>query len=268
MNFLFAKVTNDCNLSCPHCDILNEKKFHEEKFFDKIQQFDGEIMAFGGEPSLYKDRLLKLLSYEKVKYITTNLILLYDEYIPFYQNLKVATSWNLNRFTQYQYQQWLSNLEKLYENNISCIVLITMTEDLVNYEINNFMKFIMHWDRCYPAIEAVAFEYVINPNTTSNFFDQCDSWLVQVDQLWNKYQIHIINKITYDIFHWDKDCSNIYTLEPNGDMRRSCPHANKFIVREECLSCKYSEICSPCRLQQYCAFPKKLYEYRKVIHPL
>lgn len=260
MNFLFAKLTNDCNLSCPHCNVLNDKTFNNEKFFHAIENFHGDIMAFGGEPSLYKERLLKLLSYDNVKYITTNLMILHDEYLEYYKRLKVATSWNLNRFNKSQYSKWLKNLNTLQKHDISCLVLITMTRDLIDYDIHEFMKIIQSWN-IYRSINAIEFEYVIDDSMNKDFFNQCDEWLVNVHLLWEKYNIRIWNKISDDIFYWNKDCSNVYTLEPNGELLKRCPHNSHLIIREECLTCKYAEICRPCILQQHCTFPKKLYEY-------
>jgi len=263
MKYLYAKLTNDCNLSCPHCNVLCENNWNEEKFFDEINKFDGEIIAFGGEPTLYRDRLIRLLQQNKTVSITTNLMILDDELISYYKKIHVGTSWNLNRFSDNQYQTWLKNLKLLEEHSIEVLVLITMTEDLIRMDINKFMRMINLWDKEYKSIRSVLFEHLVDSSTTQEFFNQCDDWLCKIHSLWKKYNIQIENRIDDDVFHWRKNCSEIYTLEPDGSIRRHCPHPVKRIIREECLTCEYSDICQPCILQQHCSFPKKLYELIK-----
>lgn len=260
MKILYAKLTNDCNLSCRHCNILGNEHYNESIFFKQIQNFDGRIIAFGGEPSLYRDRLIKLLRTEKISSIVTNLLILDKELLYYYKRIKVATSWNPARFTPEQYQLWLENIKLLESYNIECSILITLTEDLIKMDINQFMEIIKCWSKIYYSISEIRFEQLIDASKSQYFYDKVDNWLCRLYKLWNIYDIHIINKITDEIFHWDRNCNQIYTLEPNGVIYRQCPHKMPCIIREECLSCKYNHICRPCILQSQCSFPKKLYE--------
>ena len=60
MKELYAVLTNQCNLSCPHCDIKSSEldDYNKELFLNAIKEFDGNIILFGGEPTLYKNRQL------------------------------------------------------------------------------------------------------------------------------------------------------------------------------------------------------------------
>lgn len=259
MNILYAKLTNECNLSCPHCNILNDVDYDEEKFFEQVNRFEGEIIAFGGEPTIYRDRLLRLFASKKVMSITTNLLILDDELIEYYKDIGLATSWNENRFLEDQYDRWLMNLKILYEHDISCSVLITMTDQLIHSSPLEFIQMIKLWNDEYYSIENILLEQLIDPTKSQEFYDDVDDWLCEIHRLWNLYDIHIENRIMKDLLHWNKDCNNIYTLEPNGTLRHHCPHPDPRIIREECLTCSYADICRPCILQQHCTFPKKLY---------
>lgn len=263
MKILYAKLTNDCNLSCPHCNICNDTDWNESVFFAQIRNFDGQIIAFGGEPTLYRDRFFKLLKQHNVTSVSTNLMELDDDLIRAYKKIYVSTSWNVKRFDLKQYDRWLKNIKRLGDNDIPCTVLITLTPDLISMNQHKFMDIIKAWNSEYCAINTVLFEHLVDDTTTQEFFDQCDDWLCAINTRWNADDIRIKNQIVEDVLHWEKKCSTIYTLEPNGNMRNHCPHPTKKRIREECLACEYANICQPCILQQHCSFPKKLYNIVK-----
>ena len=60
--------------------------------------------------------------------------------------------------------------------------------------------------------------------------------------------------------HWYFDCSEVYTLHPNGELVKGCPNHKTESVPMECYSCERAEFCRPCALHNYCTFPKKLAE--------
>ena len=106
---LYALLTRHCNLSCPHCNVKYPvEEFNEDKFIDQLRLYNnGTIIFFGGEPTLYQDRLLRVANDEIIKTkkrsITTNLINLNDDLINLYHDIgSVATSWNPNRFDSEQ----------------------------------------------------------------------------------------------------------------------------------------------------------------------
>lgn len=257
---LYVIVTNECDLSCPHCDIksLSKDNFNEEIFMNILKEFNGDIILFGGEPTLHKDRLLKILSLDKATSISTNLVNLDDDIIPYLKDLYIATSWNFYRFNPIQCYLWLNNLKRLHANNISCRVLITLTKDLIESDVNEFIDMIKVWDKEYHAIDSILFEQLIDENMSPEFYEQVDEWLCKVHNLWEIHSIGIKNLIMNKIDYWYCDCENIYTLHPDGKITNGCPHKSSVYVPNECLICPQSDKCKPCRLQKHCTYPRRL----------
>lgn len=262
MKHLYAILTEHCNLRCPHCTLNNfsEEKYNEEIFLSKIQEFDGSVTLFGGEPTLYPERLMSVLSLDKEFSISTNLLYLNDEILSRIQHIPIATSWNLNRFHLVEYHRWLTNLKVLKDNGVNnVLVLITMTEDLIDYPLFKFLEIIKYWNVSYKAISNIKFEYLIDSSKNKKFYEKCDDWLCNVHDRWN---FDIINDIETSLKNdnYIHLCKDEYTLYPDGKLIRRCPQKEKIQFLEECLSCEYSNICAPCRLQNHCTFPKKLYK--------
>jgi hypothetical protein len=54
------------------------------------------------------------------------------------------------------------------------------------------------------------------------------------------------------------DCSEVYTLYPNGTLRKGCPNfEGEIYMPTKCYICNISETCMPCRLHKYCSYPHK-----------
>ena len=263
---LYALLTNHCNLACPHCMIKNERDdevFNKAKFMHVLNNWKGSITLFGGEPTLYLDRFFSAIETNNISSISSNLLILNEDIIEVYRDIPVATSWNLYRFTKEQYNLWMKNLETLNNHNLEGIwVLITITEDLINYDLTEFMKVIKRLDKLN-CVEAIKFEQLVDSSKPKEFYEKCDDWLCKIYYLWRKEKIRLINSIEREVCNWNKECANEYTLYPDGKLIRRCPEYLDIKICEECLSCEYSNICTPCRLQQHCTFPKKLYNLIK-----
>lgn len=260
---IYALITEECNLSCPHCDIrkIKNDNFNHDLFMNELLNTKGKIIFFGGEPTLYQDRLINIATDKRLennpKTISTNLIILNEELIKLYHYLdSISTSWNPHRFSNKQYDQWLTNLQWLYDENIYPLVLITLTEDLINIPANEFLNFISSW-KC---IKRIRFENYVGRETNPEFFDKVDNWLCDIYKLWN---VPIENEITKILGRWYYDCSNIYSLYPNGKLRNGCPQHTYPSMPNECYTCDMAFKCKPCQLQKYCSFPKKLYNIVK-----
>lgn len=256
---LYALVTRQCNLSCPHCDVKNiEDDYNEKLFLEQLEQFDGYIILFGGECSLYPERLFELyynhpIIQRKVRSISTNLIILDDKLLTLYQIIgSIGTSWNPHRFTHNEYRTWLYNINKIEGTKINVGALITLTDDLFEINIDNFINMISTWnDR---VIQNINFEYNIADTSTPEYFERADNWLCELYNKWNsKIKIKNIDMVK----NWYRDCSNVFSLYPNGELKSGCPHKMEMHVPIECYTCERSQICRPCQLQKYCAFPKK-----------
>ena len=95
MKKLYVIPTYHCNLKCPHCELhLRDDNFNES-FYDVLSNNNIDLgVLFGGEPTLYRDRLIKCLKTNKIHSISTNLIKLDNELISLlksqYPNVKIV----------------------------------------------------------------------------------------------------------------------------------------------------------------------------------
>lgn len=50
MKHLYALLTRNCDLHCPHCGVAEYKNetYNEEKVLETIKDFDGTVTLFGG----------------------------------------------------------------------------------------------------------------------------------------------------------------------------------------------------------------------------
>lgn len=258
---LYALLTQHCNLSCPYCDIKDlDEDFNRDLFMKQLKEFDGDIILFGGEPTLYQDRLFDIYYSDpeinrKIITITSNLMVVNDKLLTFFQILgKLGTSWNPSRFNKIEYNQWLTNINIIHERvpDIKIMVLVTMVDELLNLSADEFLDIIKDWNS--DILSAINFEYYVGETSTPEYFERCDNWLCEIYKKWNS-KIELIN--IKRVSNWWEDCSEIYSLFPNGEIRKGCPHSLKPRVPIECYSCERVDICKPCQLQSYCSFPKK-----------
>lgn len=259
-NKVYIIPSYKCNLNCPHCDIHNFKdEFNEDKFFNVLNKIESnEIILFGGEPLLNKNIFNKCINTNKITSISTNLLLINEEYIESIKkhNINIATSWNPKRFNELEYQIWKQKLKLLKKYNLSCIVLITLTQDLFDLDLNSFKLILKEIDET-EAVDGIQFEHLVDNNLNSSFHQKADEWLCQWFNNWN-YKME--NMIEHQINHWCHDCSKIFTLKPSGQLIKGCPQYTNAIICEECYTCNLAKICRPCMLQKTCSFPKRLYE--------
>lgn len=263
---LYALVTSHCNLTCPYCDIRECKEtFNRDLFMKQLHDFDGSIILFGGEPTLYEDRLLDIcysdpLINRKIYSITTNLMNVSDKVLTVIQTIgRCGTSWNPDRFTDEQYKVWINNLNVFADKlDMGLGILITMVDSVLDLSPYEFINIISEWNT--KTVRTINFEYLVSDTTNPEYFDRCDKWLCNIYKNWNT-PIKLINEDR--VFNWYEDCSGHYTLHPDGSITKGCPHHMSPRVPIECMTCERANICKPCQLQSYCSFPKKFYELVK-----
>ena len=255
---LYVIPSFDCNLKCPHCFLrLRKEDFNEVAFFNSLQNTSAYYrILFGGECTLHFDRFKKCLETGLIDAVSTNLLNLSPEILELYKEheIALATSWNPKRFNEEQYKLWVENLRKLGENGLKCIILITLTEDLLSYE--NFDSLLREWDNI-ESIEGILFEPLLDYQMSKDLHERADLWLCN---LYNKWNLRIRNLIADKVMKWNCNCSDVWTLNPNGKLIRGCPQFEKKLVLNECLGCNLAGICRPCHLQHICSFPKNLYK--------
>lgn len=255
---IYALITTNCNLSCPHCDIKNNLDgYNEELFINTLDSLDCEIILFGGEITVHQDRLFDIVNrdniFNKVTSATTNLIILNDELLSLYKKIgRIATSWNPNRFNENEYNIWKHNLDILEDQDINISILITLTYDLFDIPIDTFLDIVKEWNE--NSIHGIKFEYLVDEDLTSEYYDIADEWLCKIYEKWD-FKFPMINANQINNYYYD--CSNKYTLWPNGNLEHGCPHHLKPTIPDECYSCDRAHICKPCQLQHHCSYPKK-----------
>ncbi len=268
MKTLYALVTTMCNLSCPYCDVRDKSdNYDRDKFISQLDQFDGQIILFGGEPTLFPDRLIDIyLSNpninKKISSISTNLIKIDSKILTLFRLIgSVSTSWNPERFSLPEYHNWLTNMGILNKAlpDMKIGILVTMTDKLLNMSTEEFNLFISDWN---PAgVKHIRFEHYIGEDTTEDYFHRCDEWLCNIYKSWNS-PIPMFNVGQVD--NWYFDCSDTWTLKPDGTLNRGCPHTSSIHVPDKCYTCERWHLdCRPCRLQKYCSYPEKFIELVK-----
>lgn len=261
---MYALVTKKCNLSCNHCDVYRlEDDWNEEKFLDTLRKHDGLIIIFGGECSLYPERIRLLMEDPDIKHkissISTNLLILNDELIQYYKKIKyIGTSWNPGRFTDIQYETWIDNIKKLSDCNIG--ILITLTDSLFEYDFDKFMNILYELDDTNNVVD-IKFEHYVGPGTDRSYFRLSDDFLCKVYDNWNmKMKLDNIIRVQR---HYN-DCSRVQHLNPDGGIHIGCCHAEPISFSNDCLLCGNVDRCKPCQLQKYCTVPynftKKVYD--------
>ena len=255
---LYALITTNCNLHCPHCEIRTRPDgYNREKFLEELNSFEGTVNLFGGEPSLYEDRLFDIVENNTAKNIhtiSTNLVILNDRLIEFYKTLRgIASSWNPNRFSEEQYQSWLNNLNTFEKNKLKTAVLVTLTNDLFELGVDKFIEVTKAWNP--NAIHYIRFEHYIGDGTTKEYYDKADDFLCEFYKKWD-FSIPLQNAKALD-YGYCYECGEIYNLSPNGVLSRGCPHGYNAKVPTECYSCEMVANCKPCRLQPLCSYPHK-----------
>ena len=251
-SILYVIPNYECNLKCSHCDIKDLKcEYNEEALIKAITEntYD-EVILFGGEPTLYYDRLKACIDTGKITSITTNLIGLTSDKYDLIKDLHVTTSWNPSRFNPIQYSEWLDNIEKFED----LTVLVTLTPELISIDPLDFLKKANEWN-----VSGILFEQLISDKNTEKHFNDVDKWLCNITDKWN---IKADNLILDRVNNWYFDCDNTYTLRPDGEFVFGCPHGYNVSFTQKCLSCSKSLTCRPCKLQSWCSFPEEL--YRKV----
>lgn len=258
---LYVIPTMHCNLDCNHCFIKNTPETYDrEKFLDTLNNFDGELLLFGGESTIYLDRMFDIIESNnlngksKICSISTNLIILNDDLLGFYKTLRgVSTSWNPTRFNSIQYEIWKKHCNILSDNDIGYIVMVTLTNDLFEMSAEEFLTLAKEW--VTPTLKEIKFEYYVGEGVTPEYFYKADQWLCEIYKKWDlPVFLEILNRLDC----WNYNCNEIYTLYPDGNLVNSCPHGKPGIISSDCYSCEKVTKCRPCRLQPYCSYPHKL----------
>ena len=259
MKILYAMITKRCNLSCPHCDIKKnqEEQYNHDKFLYNLRNWNGYRILFGGEPNVVPSRTREALLL--CDSISTNLVnispgLFHDIQE---QEIPIATSWNPQRFTEDQYHTWLINIDALSKTNtITC--LITLTQDLVDSKgTSRLWDMIAHANNSFSYIQ---FEQLHDPSKDQSFYDAIDKWLVSMYRETKKRSLtHLFPQFQKNAT-WKFDCSQTYTMYPDGNIHYGCPEYTTTYVLSRCYQCDHVSVCQPCRLQSCCTRPNRLFE--------
>jgi hypothetical protein len=260
INHLYAILTYKCNLKCPHCELRTyNDNYNRENFIQALKQVQCDaITLFGGEPTLYYDRFVDAVNTGKITSVSTNLLSINDDVLDLIikHNISLSTSWNPKRFTDNQYDRWLSNVRYI-SDTIKPLLLVTLTDDLISYDKQSFYALVAEWRKS--GVCEILFEQLYDEAKTQAYYDNVDRWLVDIHSHWcEEYpQSVILNQLD----SWVFNCSKTYTLNPSGSINKGCPQYKTPSICHSCLTCEFASSCQPCMLQTCCTFPKKLYKY-------
>lgn len=268
MKKLYAMVSTDCNLHCPHCNIpRNGDGWNEEKFLNELLPFEGNVVLFGGEPTVHRDRFYHVVDqlFGMGKYnscsITTNLIDVDEKLLEYLTMINyVGTSWNKTRFTPKEYVEWVRNLHRIDEEDIHWSVLVTLTPDLIERPAREFINTVYTWGK-FRSCTGITLEHLVFDDADEAYYQRADEWMCDLYKLWNL----AIPVTTFWDLKWWFDCSETYTLLPNGEVMHCCPTGLEACknVPNSCMVCDKVNECRPCVLQTGCSYPHKLYELIK-----
>lgn len=260
---LYAVPWYNCNLSCPHCHVKNRKvEQNYNKFFNTLLQNSDNyfVTLFGGEPTLYYPKFEQIISNCNVDSVSTNLVALTPEDtqnllapLLYQHDVDVATSWNDKRFkNESQEKLWFNNVKILCNENVDVLVLITLTQSLLEGEIRDVLHKLDMMEGV--GVSKFLFEPYIGSNECNKLADE---WLCKFHDM---YKGNMWNLLAHRMMTgYNCNCDDIFTLEPDGKIRRGCPDSliTTPTFCDECMTCKRNMECRPCKLQKTCSFPKE-----------
>lgn len=256
MKTLYAIPNFECNLACGYCDLKNKHViYNEEKFLEALNSFQGNVVLFGGEPFLFKDRLYRILETGKINSISTNLLLLDSEMAERLNGINIATTWTPKRFNNDTLKTWHEKLGILTEKEIETMLLVTLSEDTIGAEPSKVFDFLKSLEKY--SICSVLFEQLLDYTKNQDYYDKADLWLCEMHEYFK--DLRFTNEIEKQIKSgWYFDCSNTFTLYPDGRIRKYCPQFLTYTINRTCYKCPNNITCRPCMLQNRCVYPKKL----------
>lgn len=262
---LYAIPNYECNLSCDFCDLKDRRvKYNRDKFIEALNGFHGTKILFGGEPLLYKERFKDIVKSCDIDSITTNLILLDKDELELLDGISIATSWTPERFRkESDHKKWLSKLEMVKDKDI--VVLVTLSKETIRLNpYSDMIPLFREWkDR--GNIREVLFEHLLDYDIEADYHEVCDKWLSDIYLALKESDLDIENIIVNQLKDgWNFNCSQIYTLHPDGKITRGCPQFIGYKIMTECFSCERYNTCRPCMLQDKCTYPIKLEETIKI----
>lgn len=271
MKTIYALLTENCNLGCSYCDIkYGEEEWREDLFFSSLNKFkDDNIVLFGGEPTLYKSRLYKALDLYPNASISSNLIFCDQETLDRISDRYIATTFRL--YSEELMKKWVSNIKYIVSksNDPKKInILVTMDWFMLGYLTSVPLDFETVIDNFIIKNNIpIRFEPLVGYDTNKEYFKIYDMVLLKL------LKNHFADSDRYlnlkELENFKKDCSEVFSLYPDGKLKQGCPHRIPINICNECLSCKNNDKCQPCRLQCFCSFPKNTYEaycdYKKIL---
>lgn len=260
MKVIYLKTTNTCNLNCAHCFTNGSNgetgHFDVEQSISWIDEFIAmhpdetfHIEFHGGEPFIVPlDKLERVaIHFKDYPGVTmganTNLTFkLTDELIRFiktYFDSNVGTSWDLGiRWrNQRQYEQWLGNVRKLRENDITIPLKVAVTKELIAAGVDWFLETMSQ----LPVTKIDLERLTLDGNATSNMTifpdNECqDNWYMEIAKrhkdgttpvIINTIE-DLINRLDNNLVKTGNNCrnceQNLVTMNADGTLS-GCPNA-------------------------------------------
>lgn len=250
---LYAIPNYECNLNCWYCKLKDKKiQYNEERFLKAINEFNGEIILFGGEPTLYPDRFESVINTGKITSITSNMMNLNGQNAYNSKHCRIATTFRPSK-------QWFKNLKEVSSiNDFGIRILVTLTNDLIRQVPSKLIESLLFLKQNECNIDSILFEQLLDENKTDSFYKAVDEWLYSIHFIYNLEDLGIRSIIVDQILNgWYFNCKNVYTLDPDGTIKQGCPQKERYKTLDKCYMCEKANRCRPCVLQTKCVYPHK-----------
>lgn len=320
METLYVITTNQCNMNCPFCYTKFVPNFDNPKFNienptnhihpnyliklinngwkttkNGIKYFDN-IVFHGGEPLLYPKVLLEVMdniTRTNIHYcIQSNLA--FKDLSKDQMNLLIrlntyGTSYSLDRFKNNKEKEkyFIKNCIELNEIGLEGSLLVTITEDQINYQRAEYLwEYIEKLNMKYIILERPIYPIRLiekNKSYYENLYNKIDEYLLQCCKIMPKEKLNlpflVDNTSKYGCTLYPTKCSKFtytyYETKGNPKIKLGCPSLENINYNDKeklvkCISCDYFKYCKgDCEcMTNICTFPKKTFSYLQSIEQI
>ena len=243
-------IGHKCNLNCKYCTV--DQNIHDEDYdnvlYDEVDKLEksnvsiDRLLITGGEPSLYKDRIYKILErnrhLKKISIVTNGTDLEFAKTINSFSNVALSISWDgLENDRSFNSLQSIKEIVKLFPEKLTSI----------EYVIENSNYHRIHDDMCIlneinpKLVDMVQVHFVVQK--PEYYKIDLDVFKKQVELLFRDFRgLNIFNRDASK--RCPHESSNNYMLEiENGEVRRGCI---RNINSNSDLCKSYNDKCSVC----------------------
>ena len=270
---LYIKVTENCNMKCPFCYVNQKQNIVDvQSIVDIINKLQpNEIIFHGGEPLLYHDHILKIISMcsqDIVISITSNLTLpLTKERMQVLNKCNVSSSYSIDRFETEELLNKFKENFKTISKIKPITLLVTLSEKQLLQNVDDLMSVIN-----YLGASNITIERMFSSEKTEEFYEKTDEYILNIfksnmipheNNNLRKWMVEAIENNT-TVFPCECD-KHTKTISPDNKIT-GCPNGEyKHKRKKICLTCDIYQYCrNDCPTlgsTEVCTFPKESFKY-------